>query len=232
MVKTILEENRMKRHINLIAIIALAVFSLAVENVNAQSGSRGGGSSVSRGGGGGVSRGSFGSGSRGRSGLSAAEINAQRLLAQQQFLQQQRESAEIQRKQFLQQLSSNPNSSQNRRQLIEAFNEAKLEYKAIHNGQLAANGRKLTKVFVLRSKQLDRETKEIKWPKTFENEPHADLVSKIEKVITGEGEDDIGMLLQKLSQQLEQRVVDKSIAIKEYATAKRFVSGLAYEAEL
>ena len=77
-----------------------------------------------------------------------------------------------------------------------------------------------------------RETKEIKWPKTFENEPHADLVSKIEKVITGEGEDDIGMLLQKLSQQLEQRVVDKSIAIKEYATAKRFVSGLAYEAEL
>ena len=225
----------MSRNITLIVIAAFAVFSSAVEIANAQSGSRGGGGSVARrssGGGGGASFGGR-SGSRSRGGLSAAERNAQLLLAQQQYLRQQQEAAEVQRKQFLQKLASNPNSSQNRKQLAQAFSEAKSEYMAIRKGQLPATGRKLTKIFVLRSKSLDRGTKEINWPKTFEQEPHADVVVEVEKAISeNKGVAELGKLLQQLSKQLEQRAFDKSIAIKEYATAKRFVSGLAYEAEL
>ena len=223
----------------LIAIAAVfSVCFIAFENANAQSSSRSFG-----GGGGGISR-SFGSGFGGgaSSGFrrSSRSTNSQGgtsdldQFVREQLSGQRQVSPEQQRKQFLQQLASNPNSSQNKRQYSAAFEEAKFEYMAVLNGRIPANGRKLNQVFLLRSKDLNRKTHEINWPETFDQEPHAKLVTAIEKLISENKatKKDLGLLLQQLSQQLEQRVVAKSIAIKEYATAKRFVSGLANETEL
>ena len=233
----------MSRNVLTIAIVILSVslFTFSQE-ASAQSGSRGGGGGggVSSGGGGGGSLGSSGvstSGSRfRRRGLSVIELaylQQQANLQRQALLDQQRVNTERLRQQTLTRFASNPDAKQNKDQYIAAFKDAKAEFKAIRNGQRPVACRNLDRIFVLRTKEFNRVAGDIKWPNALKDEAHMELTESVSDIASGKG--DAATLqesLKQLNQQLEERVVDKSISIRDYATAKRFVSGLANEAML
>jgi hypothetical protein len=192
------------------AFMVLITLFVFVENLSAQSGSR----NFSR---------------RTRRTPTAEEIRQ----AQQLNLQKQQAQAQARYQQTLRALAENPDGSQNKRQYSDAFKDAKREFMAIRNKTLPASGRRLERPFVLRSRDVDRKKRSINWPDTLKDD-HESLIGTIESGLMDKelSASELQKLLQQLSQQIEQRVLSKSINIKEYATAKRFVSGLANEADL
>ena len=155
-------------------------------------------------------------------------------LLQQQNRQQQQAAAHANRIATLQSLANNRTGAENRRQYADAFKQAKREFMAIKRKELPISGRRLDQLYVLKSQEVSRTTRSIRWPKILKSELHSGLVKAIEsglmqrELTTGEVHD----LLGQLSVQLEQRVIGETIEIKAYADAKRFISGLANEAEL
>ena len=209
----------MSRNVFAVAIVMLSVSLLTVcQQANAQSGSR---NSIG-------SRNNF----RWAQQQRAITVQDQAALQQQSALQQQA-NAEALRKQALQQAVSNPNSQLNKNQFLAAFKDAKAEFMAIHNGRRGVTGQNLNRIFVLRTREFNRNAGKIKWPRTLQVAPHKELTKLVDEIVDGKADAaQIDGLLQQLNQQLEKRVVAKSINIKDYATAKRFVSGLANEAML
>lgn len=158
---------------------------------------------------------------------------------QQQFLQQQnaaqqQANAAQQRIQFLRQLSANPNSRENRTQYSNAYDDAKAEFMAIRNGSVPVSGSRLQRPFLLRSNELNRKARKIKWPKALQDQQHNATVADIEAFIKDmkQNAQELTQLISQLSSEVEQRVIAKTIDIKQYAKAKRFLSGLANETEL
>ena len=157
----------------------------------------------------------------------------QQLLQRQNLLAQQANAAQ-QRIAALRQLSLNPNSKENRNQYREAYNDAKAEFMAIRKGTVNVSGQRLQRPFVLRSNEINRKARKIRWPKSLREEQHQDVVNNIEKFIANmeKNAQELSGLIRDLGFQLEQRVLDRSIDIKSYASSKRFLSGLANEVEL
>jgi hypothetical protein len=220
------EEKTMFRNVLAFAIVMISVSLLTVPPaVNAQSGSR---NSV------GLSRNGLGSRSSYRPAQQRRSLTAQELaVLQQQAAEQQQTIIAAQRKQALQQVTNNPNSQLNKTQFLAAFKDAKAEFMAIHNGRLGATGRNLNRIFVLRTRDFNRNAGNIKWPRALNAAPHKELTKHVDDIVSGKSEPtQLDAVLQQLNQQLERRVVAKSINIKDYANAKRFVSGLANEAML
>ena len=203
----------MSRKILAISIAAFSVFLITdCQSVNAQSGSRNN-FKLDR-----------------KNQIITAE---QQRLENQKAVWQQQANVELQRQRTLQQVANNPNSQFNKNQFIAAFKDAKAEFMAIHRGQIVATGRNLNRIYVLRGRDFNRKARSIKWPKALLAEPHKELTEVVDEIVAGKGDaTQINVVLKQLNQQLEQRVVAKSINIKDYATAKRFVSGLANEAML
>ena len=221
---------------------SVVVFSLmSSQLVNGQSGSRNigsagssGASAASGGGGsfGGSSSGAFGS--RGRRNSAPVLSPEQQFEIRQQIVAQQRANAALQRQSVLTKFSANPNSRENRNQYGNAYKDAKVEFTAIRNGKIPVAGNKLQRPFLLRSNELNRSQRMIKWPKALHDEQHAQKIVQIEQFI-GEMKMDsqeLNGLIRELTLEVERRVVAKSISIKEYATAKRFLTGLSNETEL
>lgn len=158
----------------------------------------------------------------------------QQAAIQQQNAFQQQANAEARRKQLLNQYAANPNSRENRTQYSSAYDDAKAEFMAIRQGSIPVAGRRLQRPFLLRSNELNRAKRKIRWPKTLLQDQHKETVVEIEKFIADmkKNAQDLRSLIERLALQIEQRVVERSIDIKDYAKAKRFISGLANETDL
>ena len=158
----------------------------------------------------------------------------QQLLIQQQNALQQQANAAQRRLQYLKALSANPNSKENRAQLAQAYNDAKSEFAAIRNGRVLASGSRLQRPFLLRSNDLNRKARNINWPKPLREQQHEETIGEIEVFVKDmeSNADELNELIAQLSLQIEKRIIEKTIDIKEYAKAKRFLSGLANETDL
>lgn len=226
-------------------IVSFATVLLVVQISSqslAQSGSRGGRGQAGGGGtGGGVAGGrSTGAGAhlwsfgrrlaRLRQIIEAQEL-ASRFdeLTQQAFQQQQA--------QLLDALGTQPDGTLNRRLNQLAFDEAKREYTALVRMQIpvSAAGRQLQQAFRLSSRDVNRSTRVIHWPETLLATEHAELIQDIESKVDLNQDaanvpaEDFIQAIEQLSLQLGHRAVAREISSREYARAKRFLTGLAHE---
>jgi len=97
----------------------------------------------------------------------------------------------------------------------------------------------LSEPFRLTSKEVDLDKHMIKWPKPLLDSVHEETIAEIDELIAEDEEDDenedeaeatpedFNQLLSQLNQQLGERVLDRDISSANYATAKRFVTGLS-----
>lgn len=182
------------------------------------------------------------SGTRSSGGGGSSRISQQQQAQVQQQLAEFRRAQEIeiarqQRIALFQQLASNPDAQLNRRQNANAYKEAKAEFTAIKrmNIPVSAAGNSLESPFLLRSSDINRSTRMVSWPDALLDAQHRTAVLEIENRIAGNHEENQTSaeefldLFQQLSQDLGRRVIQKDISQRDYAKAKRFLSGLANE---
>ena len=232
-------------------IVVVAAVSVFASDLFAQSGSRGGGGSsaprarASSGGGGGVSRRSGGGVSRGvsRNRLSDAERAA---IALKQYKQQaelaaqlQELQAETQRQNFqntLILLAQKENGAENKRQNRTAFDEAKKDYQALRSGAISPEElRELKSPFRLGKSDFSRDEQQAIWPESLESDTFGELTNNLKVSLANGGITDAESAesfindLGVLNRELNSVAARGEIPIKEYAKARRFVTGLANE---
>ena len=226
------------RTVNIKPIVAMTFAALCLlgSDTFAQSGSRGFSGGGSSGGGGGFSGGSsggFSSGGFSRGGFSGGGIS--RAIEAEQFRKQQAQNFDA----IVRQLGDYPNSSANKRYRRAAFDAAKKEAIALRAMRIsvAAASEFLQQPFRLLESDFDTRTGEIRWPMALKVSVHDELIQSIENKVEEQkaGErvraSEFIQLVRKLNYQLGQRAANKQISAKDYANAKRFLTGLAYEAK-
>jgi len=218
--------------------------AVTTQVANAQSGSRGGVSSRSVSGSGGRITGSrlgagsgsrLGSGSRNRSNSGESNSPLQREIN----LQNQKANAERIRQQYKQaliQLGQNPNGNTNSQQYRLAFEEAKEEYSALRKQVVTPeNTGSLQLPFRLRRSDINRKTRTANWPKVLDDSDYSELTGAIDSQITNGGvttSEEAKEFLAKLTEinnLLGRAAVAGDVGSRDYARAKRFISGLANE---
>ena len=232
-------------------IVVVAAVSVFASDLFAQSGSRGGGGSsaprarASSGGGGGVSRRSGGGVSRGvsRNRLSDAERAA---IALKQYKQQaelaaqlQELQAETQRQNFQNTVivvDQKENVAENKRQNRTAFDEAKKDYQALRSGAISPEElRELKSPFRLGKSDFSRDEQQAIWPESLESDTFGELTNNLKVSLANGGITDAESAesfindLGVLNRELNSVAARGEIPIKEYAKARRFVTGLANE---
>ena len=233
-----------------IVVMCALVSSLAlVSESYAQSGSRGGG-----GGGGGAVRSSGGGGGgarssgRSRSGGGGLSRRARQPSPAEiaRAIQKQREDAALaaklqaefaqeQFKQTLAQLALRENRSANSRQYRTAFREAKNDFKGLRSGDLAPEHVGVLQTpFRLSDQEIDRTDGMVQWPDALGMGQFAELVEGLEATIANgvsnaETASQFFSELERLNTAVNQAAANREIDSSTYATARRFVTGLANE---
>ena len=235
---------------NIILLSALVLSMTFATESFAQSGSRGGGGGGARSSGGG-SRSSGASRSRssgGSRGISRSRNNVrQPTPAELEFLarQQQQEAERLaklqdefvreQFKQTLVQLALRENRSANSRQYRSALREAEQDYKRLRTGKVAPEQVGALQVpFRLSENDIDRSEGTVQWPEALQAEQYSEMTETLNATIEGgvtsaETAEQLFGELKTLNTAVNQAAANREINSSEYATARRFVTGLANE---
>ena len=231
----------------ILMIVVVSLFHFThVPPSEAQSGGGGGGGGIrsSSGGGGGVARG--GGGSSRRSSGPRLTANQQAELQQKQYEQAAelaKRSSEYQQQQALakqeklfQEMTENPDGGVSRKYQKQAFIEAKSDYKALRKKEIGISeaSQFLETLFLLKSKEFNRESSEIFWPKVLKKDEYSESVQKVTQIL---GDDpklesmssDFQESLSKLATQLAEMAAAGDVSSSDYAHGQKFVSGLSRE---
>lgn len=167
----------------------------------------------------------------------------QRLLQEQELAARRRLAAEQSRletevtQQALIQLATPEGTRHNRRFSKLAFAEARQQFIDLKRMvlSLTEGAKPLSQPFRLSNRELDRQSNMLRLPEALQHNLHEETVAKLESQFTDpqsvEGEE-LLPLLNELSVQLAVRAKSSSISAREYALAKRFVTGLRHEITL
>lgn len=159
---------------------------------------------------------------------------AQQNEQQRQLVQQKLEQAS--RDNLLRSLGQDSNAALKRKYAKIAFNEAANEYRALKRMNISDVSMLLSTPFRLSSEDINRANGKVNWPKTFEDTKHQTVIRNIELDIqdTHNGVEIASSQFianfKQLSLQLGERAKAREISLKDYAVAKRFLTGLGYEA--
>ncbi len=228
----------MKSIIVIFIVGVISIASVDISQVYAQSGSRGGGGGGISGGGG-LSGGSFYRRHR-LSPFERQQLAQQQLELQQKQVQQQaQQQAVLAKQQFKQNLISlglKKNRSSNSRQYKLAFAEAENDYANLRVSSVEPiQVGPLQQPFRLTNKDIDRVERTANWPRALRSEKFSAMVKILDSAIMegsvtdSESANEFLNDLEMLNAVLNTAAIRGEVSAKDYARAKRFVTGLANE---